>query len=219
MKMRKLCFILLIMSAMLCLTGCKPGTGDTIILVGDESGFKSLQDLMTPDLEPATQNAFLEAMKSYSGSLPDGVYPPDIMGEYKISNKQYLASNIGFDLFDDGQDVLLRVFNQYNRMAKVDFSEGGVSRIDDAYITGSGNQFTLYFTEERDIEIMNEIYHYNRLIVITGTIVNDGIRELYFGNIILNVINGQNPLVGNFKPGWYFLYKDEDGLSDQGQWF
>lgn len=30
---------------------------------------------------------------------------------------------------------------------------------------------------------------------------------------------GQNPFVGSFIPGWYFIYKDQDGLAENCDWF
>ena len=220
--MRKLCFIIWMMTALLGLTCCKPGTEDTIILFGEETEFKSLQDLMEADLEADEQEAFLFKLDSVSNqqlSASEGLFPPDIQGEYKISLKQYLDSNIGFDFFNDDQDVLLRVYNQQNRLAKVVFYEGGTSRNDNAYVIGNGNGFALYFTEEREIEFMGVMYEYQRLIVITGEKTDDGIRNLYFGNVILNVNNGLDPLVGDFEPGWFFIYKDADGMSELGDWF
>ena len=215
--MRKIQYILLIITVLLGLGGCKPGTDDTIILFGEETGFKSIKALMSADLTDAQQDAFLAKMPNLSANT--AIIPPDIMGEYKISPKQFVESNIGFDFFNDDKDVLLRVFDQQNRMAKVDFYEGGVSRIEDAYIIGSDNDFTLYFTEERELEFMGQQYHYERLIVITGKKASDGILNLYFGNVILNVENGQDPLVGDFERGWYFIYNDADGLSEKGDWF
>lgn len=214
--MRELRYILVMMAFFLGLAGCTPGTDDTIILFDEETSFLTLSDLMS-DLTSEQQNAFLSKLPNLSQNTDH--FPPDVMGEYKISPKQFVESNIGFDFFDDNKDVKLRVFNQQNRLAKVDFYEGGVSRIDDAYIIGEGNHFTLYFTEEREMQFMGVTYSYERLIVITGEMASDGIHNLYFGNVILNVANGSDPLTGDFEPGWYFLYKDDDGLSERGNWF
>lgn len=214
--MRNIHNILLMMALFLGLVGCTPGTDDTIILFDEETEFLKLSELMS-DLTPAQQDAFLSKLPNLSENTD--LFPPDIMGEYKISPKQFVESNIGFDFFDDNRDVKFRVFNQHNRLAKVDFYEGGVSRIDDAYVIGDGNHFTLYFTEEREMQFMGVTYSYERFIVITGEIASDGIHNLYFGNVILNVANGTDPLTGDFEPGWYFLYKDADGLSERGNWF
>lgn len=210
--------IILLLALLMGLGGCKPDAGDTIILLGEEAAFKTMGTLMSKDLTTDQQNAFLSALPRVSDDKT-GLFPPDIMGEYKISPKQFIESNIGFDFFNDDQDVLLRVFNQQNRLAKVDFFEGGASRIDDAYVIGEGDNFTLYFTEDREVEFMGVAYHYERLIVITGKKEANGIRDLYFGNVILNVENGFDPLVGDFEPGWYFIYDDADKLSELGHWF
>lgn len=215
--MKRLRLILSVVVALLGCVACKPEK-DTIILFGEESGFLTMAQIMDQYLEKPDQNAFLSRFPNLSDAEQD-IFPPDIMGEYKISPKQFQESNIGFDFFDDDQDVLLRVFNQQNRLATVDFYEGGVSRIDNAYVIGAGNLFTIYFTEERELEFMGVRYSYRRMIVITGEKTTDGIRDLYFGNIILEVENGIDPLVGDFEPGWFFIYKDADAISELGNWF
>lgn len=218
LKTNKLHIIFFLTLFLLAFGGCKPETGDTIILIGEEADFKTMKQLMEADLNVDQQNAFLSRLPELSNTTT-GLFPPDIMGAYKISPKQFVESNIGFDFFDDDRDVLLRVFGQQNRLAKVDFSEGGVSRIDDAYVIGEGDRFTLYFTEDREMEFMGVTYRYERLIVITGQAASDGIRDLRFGNVILKVENGNDPLVGDFEPGWYFIYRDADGLAERGNWF
>lgn len=217
MKIRKLHIILLFSFLLICLSGCQPESGETIILLGEESDFTTPKQLMTM-LTDAQQDAFFEALPGVV-NVNAGLFPPDIMGEYKISLKLFVESNIGFDFFDDDDDVLLRVFDQQNRLAKVDFSEGGISRIDNAYVLEDGDRFMLYFTEEREVEFNGVSYRYERLIVITAKEVDEGLRDLYFGSIILQVENGIDPLVGNFEPGWYFIYKDADGLAERGDWF
>ena len=175
-----------------------------------------MEDLMKDYLSVTEQEAFLSELDIMPNDL---LFPPNINGEYKISMKQYLNSNIGFDFFDDDQDVLLRVFDQQNRLAKVDFFENGTSRIDDAYVIGKDNLFNLYFKENREMEFMGKKYRYDRLVVITGEKDRDGIRNLHFGNVILEVENSEDPLVGEFQSGWYFIYKDADGMSELGNWF
>lgn len=206
----------MLLAILLSLARCTPEKGDTIILVGEEAAFKTPRQLMDK-LTNAQQGSFFASLPGRVDTT--GLFPPDVMGEYKISPKQFVKSNIGFDFFDDDNDVLLRVFEQQNRMAKVDFFEGGHSRVDDAYVIGEGNRFTIYFTEEREVEFMGVAYRYDRLIMVNGVKTDQGLSNLYFGNVILGVENGIDPLVGDFEPGWYFIYKDADGLAELGHWF
>jgi hypothetical protein len=214
--MKTLRRIIIVVAALLWCAGCTPGKDDTIIVFGGESNFQTMEDLMKDYLSVTEQEAFLSELDIMPNDL---LFPPNINGEYKISMKQYLNSNIGFDFFDDDQDVLLRVFDQQNRLAKVDFFENGTSRIDDAYVIGKDNLFNLYFKENREMEFMGKKYRYDRLVVITGEKDRDGIRNLHFGNVILEVENSEDPLVGEFQSGWYFIYKDADGMSELGNWF
>ena len=218
LRSRTLYIFLLLLAMVLTLGGCQPETGDTIVLIGEEADFRTPQQLMEGKISIAQQEAFLSELQG----MPDantGVFPPDVMGSYKISPKQFLTSNIGFDFFDDDRDVLFRVFHQQNCLATVDFLEGEVNRIDNAYLIGQEDVFSLYFTEEREVEFMGVDYRYERLVMITGRKDSEGIRDLSFGNVILKVENGDDPLVGDFEPGWFFIYKDADGLSELGDWF
>lgn len=183
-------------------------TDESIILLGKESYVKPLMNMIPDSLQNKLPALF--------GSLPEGCIPPNIEGEYKIE-KKFCHSNF-IDLSDD-KDMHLRVKDQHNRVAVVDFDEGGIVHTDTAYVMGTDSEFTLYFKEVREMEFMGNHSRVTRCIIFTGEKKNEGIKNLYFGNVILSATKGENPFIGTFIPGWYFIYKDNDDLSVNCNWF
>ena len=181
---------------------------EAIILIGTEDYVKPLREMIPDSLRTKVPALF--------GSMPEGYIPPNIEGDYKIE-KQFRYSNF-IDLSDD-LDLHLRVRDQHNRVAVVDFDEGGIVRTDTAFVMGSGAQFSLYFEEERNMVFMGNHSRVTRCVIFTGKKTDEGIKNLFFGNVILAATEGENPFIGTFIPGWYFIYKDRDGMSVNTDWF
>lgn len=110
--------------------------------------------------------------------------------------------------------MYLQIFNQHNRIVSVAFYEGGTVWTETAFVTGSGSRFVLYFVETRELVSYGTTHAHDRFVLITGKLGADGIHDLHFGSMILSAYNGDDVYVGAFIPGWYFIYKDEDGLSE-----
>jgi hypothetical protein len=180
----------------------------TVILLGREAYVVPMSE-MIPD---TLRDKFLMQM----GNPPEGFIPPNIEGEYLISEKQFCHSN--FVDLSDHEDMHLRVTNQHNRVANVEFHEGATVYTDTAFIMGSGQRFTIYMLEKRDMFFYSS-YSMTRCVVITGEKTEGGIKDLWCGSIVLAADNGGDPFLGTFKPGWYFIYKDKDGMSENCHWF
>ena len=210
--MKKSVFILAIaINILLSMTQCKKEStaGDSIILLGTESYVKKLTDIIPEQWQDDFSTCY--------GEIPQGYIPPNIEGEYAISPKQFVYSNF-IDLSDD-LNMYLKVTDQHNRVATVDFYEGETLHTDTAYIMGSGKNFSLYFVEKRTLDFNGDLTTVNRVVLITGEKTSEGIKKLRFGSIILDVREGVNPFVGTFVPGWFFIYRDQDGLAENCQWF
>lgn len=192
-------------------TKCDKNTyeGQTIVLLGQESYVVPLDDMIPDTLEVE--------FKEHLGNLPEGYIPPNIEGEYVISPKKFLYSNVIDNM--DSQDAHFRISKQHNRMAKVEINEGQTAVVDTAFIMGNGQNFTLYFIEHDRMEYYGMVFKTDRCVVISGEKTDEGIRNLRMGNIILDVDQSTNPYVGVFSPGWYFIFKDGDGLAENCEWF
>ena len=208
--MKKWLSIGLVVGWLYSLSSCSIPPDETIIFLGPESYVTPIEK-MIPD---AWQVPFLSNL----GSLPEGYCPPDIEGEYRISKKQFCTSNLGYDL-SDSLDMYLRIVNQNNRLASVQFFEGGSVWTDTAFIMGDDDRFTLYFKEKRALVSYGTTQAHWRFVIFTGRMSEEGVRDLYFGSLILSADNGEDQYVGAFIPGWYFIYKDDDGLSENSDWF
>ena len=210
--MKKTVFILATaVSLLLTTTQCKKESeaGESIILLGTESYVKKLTEI----IPEAWQNDF----STNYGAIPQGYIPPNIEGEYAISPKQFVYSNF-IDLSND-LNMYLKVTDQHNRVATVDFYEGEAIHTDTAYIMGSLQEFSLYFTEKRTMEFNGVRSTVDRLVLFTGEKTPGGIKNLRFGSMILDADNGASPFLGTFVPGWYFIYRDQDGLAGNCHWF
>lgn len=192
------------------IAGCSFKPDETIILLGTESYVTPLNEMIPENW----QSAFFSSFER----IPEGFFPPDIEGEYRISKKQYYTSNLGYDL-SDSLDMYLRVVNQHNRVASVQFFEGGTVWTDTAFVMGSDPWFTLYFKENRALVSYGTTHSHRRFVLFTGRKTEEGIRDLVFGTMILSAEEGDDPYVGAFIPGWWFIYKDQDGLSEPCDWF
>lgn len=210
--MKKTCLILFL-GWLLLLAACRPDPvpHDTIVVLGDESYVIPMRDLIPDEWE----GAFFEDF----GVTPDeGYFPPVLEGEYRISKKQFVASSLDYDL-SDTLDMYLQIFNQHNRLASVAFYEGGTVWTETAYLSGSGSRFALYFVETRELVSYGTTHAHDRFVLITGKKGADGIHDLRFGSMILSASNGDDVYVGAFIPGWYFIYNDQDGLSENCDFF
>jgi len=183
--------------------------GDTVILLGYESYVVPLMDFMPDTLRTV--------FPSHFGSMPEGYIPPNIEGEYRIGKKQFCHANL-FPIHDT-EDMHLRITHQHNRVAHVELDEYGTVTTDTAYIMGNGPKFTLYFTEVKETTFFGAQCSNTRLVVISGEKTDKGIKDLRFGNIILDEGESSDPYITAFVPGMYFIYKDEDGLSEYCDWF
>ena len=210
--MKKTVFILATaVSLLLTTTQCKKESeaGESIILLGTESYVKKLTEI----IPEAWQNDF----STNYGAIPQGYIPPNIEGEYAISPKQFVYSNF-IDLSND-LNMYLKVTDQHNRVATVDFYEGETLHTDTAYIMGSGQNFSLYFVEKRTLDFNGIVSTVDRVVLITGEKTTEGIKKLRFGSMILDVREGVNPFIGTFVPGWFFICRDQDGLAENCHWF
>lgn len=205
--MKRILFILLFAGALAGFSGCSPEEDDTIILLGTESYVHSIAYWV--------QNAsWRDSLLSNFNSIPEGFYPPCIEGEYRMGEVEFVASNY-VDLLDH-QDIRLKVLNQHNRVACVEYNEGGMIHIDTAYVSGEGQVFSLYFVEERAVPSYGSTYSQRRFVLFTGEKTDQGIKDLYFGSLVLESdCPEEDTLVGSFVPGWFFVYKDKDGLSEK----
>lgn len=205
----KILFIFSLVVATIHLISCQKEilNDDSIILLGTEEYVKPIEDMLPDTL----RTHFI----AHFGDMPQGYIPPCIEGEYLIE-KQFCHSN--FVNASDDDSLFLRISQQHNRVASVELHEHDTIRIDTAFVMGSGQKFTLYLTESKSLHFQGE-HTLSRSIIISGEKTIDGIKNVRLGTIVLAYDNDNNPYVGSFTPGCYFIFQDEDGLAENCLWF
>ncbi len=172
------------------MTGClKDDLQGTIVLMGTESDVKSIEEVL-----PDTLLTFVRDIAAMGGrilELPEGNTPPDIQGEFLFFPRELYAHNghhpeandtLFFRFGGEGDTLGYYPEGQHNRCVSVDIFEKGFSlkHVENAYVMGSGDDFTAYFTVPYDdcFESMSGVYYtLTRGYVIKGKVTEAGIEE------------------------------------------
>ena len=198
----------------LLVANCTKNDETTIIPIGTESYIDDIFSVI-PD---STMQAFGDTF----GNVPQGYVPVNIEGDYVIAPKQRVASNVaGWPLnpSDPEPNVGLRFSEQQNGVVRVELTEALEQMTDTAFVMGSGNDFTVYFIENKAYEVpfVQTSFHVDmkRGIVIKGSMTAEGIRNLYFAVVVMEVSDDSNGLIPQYEPGSYFIYKDGNGMASR----
>lgn len=183
---------------------CTKNDSSTIVLLGAESYVNEILDVI-PD-------SLISAFNSHFGEIHCGYVPPKIEGKYVIAPKQRCYSNVTtWPLNVVEPNMSLRLTDQHNRVVEIHLTEAMDMFTDTVYISGYDNFFTVYYQEYKSIVMDGYDAVIRRGIIIKGEMCDDGMKDLYFANIIMEV-NGD---VGDdlVKQGQFFIYRDGDGLA------
>lgn len=193
---------------------CTKNDETTIVPVGSESYIEEILQVI-PD---STKQAFDLVL----GTFPQGAIPPKIEGAFVVSPKQRVASSIEnwpLNPADPEVDVYMDFYDQHNGVVTVKLTEVQEQVTDTAFVMGTGNDFTLYFIENKgyEVEATNATYHVSmkRGVVMKGRVTDEGIRDLYMAVVILAVEDDSNGVLPEYEPGTYFIYKDGDGMASR----
>lgn len=191
---------------------CTKNDETTVILLGKETYVQDIIE-MIPD---SLQNSFLAEF----GEIHEGYIPPKIEGDYIVNRKQRVYSNTTelwpLDVYE--REMPLTIKDQHNREAIFILEEAFETRTDTVYIIGHDNYFTIYGLEEKSLFDGANTINIKRAVLIKGEICDDGIKDLYFANIILDVHDDSDDTTGipiSYDKGVFFIYRDEDGLAER----
>lgn len=231
----------------LCMFSCLKETNDTIILMGKESYFQNLQDVI--------QDSSLQTFCTNNGVvLAEGVTPPDIQGEFKFANRWIKASYTGlYPAPQNPNDTLFFRFGgekaengeyltdagQNNVVVACDFQERGLPLIsyDTVYVMGHDNVFSVYFKmTQNGLQSSGVTFNLTQGVIITGTMGQetliqgaDTIHHPLITNTSVIYRNENVEIIHNdgFVPddaiydmvGWKYLYKSTSGSAEYYEWF
>lgn len=193
---------------------CTKNEETTIIPVGTELYVHDILSVI-PDSAMAQFNAAF-------GDLHEGYVPANIEGQYVIGPKQRVASNVAYwplVMPEPEPNATLHFLSQHNGVVRMEFSEALNQVTDTVYVMGSAADFSAYVIENKsyDMDYDDNIFHVDmkRGIVIKGSMTAEGVRNLYFAVVIMEVNDNSNGLIPQYEPGSYFIYKDGDGMASR----
>ena len=174
-----------------------PGKGEGIFRVVPKETVEKIQDYMP---------------------INDGNTPPNVEGVFVLNPLTLIFSEDG--TMQPGflfSPLVLRLTNQNGAECTIDYdgwqmnsSEHGKG----AYISGSGNDFTLYFNLEGESRSKQGagIIKTTSAVVISGTVTSSGLSNVIYTYTLVSKEN--DPYNELMATGYYRVTHDDDGLSE-----
>ena len=183
---------------------CTKNDDSTIILLGTESYVEDILETIPDTLQDIFEQNF--------GEIPQGYVPPKVEGDFVIAPKQRCYSNVAtWPLNVVEPNMYLCFSNQHNSVVELDLAEATETFTDTVFVVGHEDLFTVYYQESKAMTMGDDEVVLKRGIIIKGEICDEGIRNLYFANIVMDVEgHSETALV---ERGQFFIYKDGDGLA------
>ena len=184
--------------------------GDKTILVNDPQEIPFITDYLPQDLLDlfGEENVFF------------GDQPPVVDLEFK-SMHQYVATNLQPPFAPPvGTTSPIMHYHKINQqyLQIADYfsmtSEENESKVISlVYLTGRGNDFTVYFHEAPQTE-----GHPEHAVLFSGTLTNAGVRNFRYGYKILQYNDSIVPQT-IYPANSIFIFKDNDGLAETCDWY
>lgn len=206
-------FFAISLSALL-ITSCTKNEDSTIVLIGEEQYIDEILDVI-PDSLVSTFNSYVKIHRGY--------FPPNIQGEYIFSPKKrvYTNATTPWPLEVVERDVFLRFSDQHNRVSTFLHREQNNTETDTVYVIGHDTYFTVYYQENKLLDYGMYEVKIKRGIIYSGRLMNDGIRNLFYASIIMDVEDESNN-TGPYETqpvGTFFIYKDGNGVAETYDWY
>ena len=209
MKRSHIKHLVLIALALIVLPSCLK-EGDKTILVNDPQDIPFITEYLPEDL----LNLFGEENVFF------GDQPPMVDMEFK-SMHQYVATNLQPPFAPQpGQLSPIthyhKINQQYLQIAdyiSMTSEENYCKVISPVYLTGHGNDFTVYYHEAPQTD-----GHPEHAVLLSGTLTANGIRNLMYGYKILKYNDSIVPPTV-YPANSIFVFKDYDGFAEACIWY
>ena len=189
---------------------CTENDNTTVVLLGKETYLKKMTEVI-PD-------SLIGVFENYFGTIPSGYIPPNIEGEYIVSPKRRIFSNVSQDnwpLDIVEPDFSMTLSRQHNRECIMQLNEASSTLTDTVYISGYDNMFSVYYTEDKTLQHSGYEHNITRNIILKGEITDTGIKDLKIASIIVKAYDNSNGNIIQYKSGDFFLYEDGDKFSEK----
>lgn len=195
--------------ALLALPSCLK-EGDATILVNDPQDIPFVTEYLPEDL----LSLFGEENVHF------GDQPPVVDMEFK-SMHEYVATNLQPPFAPQpGQLSPIthyhKINQQYLQIAdyiSMTSEETYCKVVSPVYLTGYGNDFTMYYHEAPQTD-----GHPEHAVLLSGTLSSNGVRNLMYGYKILKYNDSIVPPTV-YPAHSIFIFKDHDGLAERCTWF
>lgn len=209
MKRKGFCQLLWITIMLLSLPSCLK-EGNTTVLVNDPQEVPFITDYLPKDL----LDLFGEEYVHF------GDQPPVVDMEFK-SQHAFVATNLQPPYAPQigGLSPITyyhKVRQQYLQIADyigMNSEESRCRLVSPVYLTGSGNDFTLYYYEALQTEGSPE-----HAVLMSGTLTQQGVKDFRYGYKIMRYNDSVvSPLASPVHS--IFIFKDWDGMAEACTWF
>ena len=202
------CFVWMALVA-LALPSCLK-EGDKTILVNDPQDIPFITEYLPEDL----LNLFGEEHVYF------GDQPPVVDMEFK-SMHQYVATNLQPPFAPQAGQLspithYHKISQQYLQIAdyiSMSSEETYCKMITPVYLTGRGNDFTVYYKEAPQTEGRPE-----HDVLLSGTLTNRGVKDLMYGYKIVKYNDSIVPPTV-YPVNTIFIFKDHDGMAEACSWY
>ena len=206
----------------------EPGTYEykTYLEIDGEKEYSDETYEFTVDnrLEDVLPEEFRVLIEPYM-PIHKGTNPPNVEGVYLNSPAVLVYSSDGG--YDPGKvfaDNYLRFQNQDMKNNTIDYEAKEVSKGSTlstesgpgAFISGTGNDFTIFFNTTGIIYEDEYNVSYKEALLISGTLSDSGIRDFYSGFVMVE--KSSDPKEYLIDIGTYRVFKDRDGLAAFANW-
>ena len=197
----------LLVAGCVSLTSCTKNDTNTIVLIGTEYYIDDINSMVPDTLQAQFFANF--------GTITSGVIPPKIEGSYRINPRQRIANNIGLPVPANELPAYLRFSDQHNGVVTIDFNDATETFTDTVFVQGKGQDFVVYFVEEKKIEDFSVPAMMKRAVLMKGRVTDAGLADFRYATIVLEKEDDLDQLAAL---GSYFIYKDSDGNAERFDW-
>lgn len=201
----------LLLAGGIALSSCTKNDESTVSLIGTEYYIDDILSVI-PD---SIQTKFLADF----GDIPNGAVPPKIEGDYVVSPKQRVCSNVSTWVLQDDPNMYMHFYHQHNGIVAMELDEATASLTDTVFVQGKANNFVVYFIENKEyvMDFNGQSYQFRmkRGVVMKGKVTDNGFTDFRFATIVMEAENNSGGLLAQPSKGSYFIYKDGDGTVER----
>lgn len=185
-------------------TSCQ-NKGDETLVLEELEEFVPIEEMIPHDLLAKLE----EQMPIYDGSTP-----PDVSGAYLVNSPSIIYSTLTGDEYGDKYaDETFRFYSMNaNHVIKYESIQATLkSYSGKVSVSGSGNQFTAYFT----LDAYSEKYSSKMATVLSGILTSAGIQDYRYAFLMLEKSDPGDELV---DVNTIRIFKDIDGIARKTTW-